>query len=213
MLAAHCAADGRLEVPGEGPATELLCGAYAFSGSLCDTLLDALPDVVVLPGDDPAVTGALALLRTEVAVERAGRQTVLDRLLDVLLVACLRLLWAEQPHPPVWAGAPQDPAVGVALRALHGDPAHGWTVAELARLAGVSRAALARRFAAEVGAPPLTYLTRWRMRIAQESLLEGATLAAVAREVGYASEYAFAAAFKREVGAAPGRWRREALAG
>jgi AraC-like DNA-binding protein len=197
-----------LELPGDGPVTELLCGSYSFRGVLCEDLLAALPTAAVVPAGDPTVTAALTLLTAEVGAEQAGRQTVLDRLLDVLLVALLRVLWADQLHPPVWAGAPQDPAVAAALRAVHGDPAHPWTVAELARVATVSRAALARRFTAEVGSPPLTYLTWWRMRLAREALLEGATLAQVARQVGYATEYAFAAAFTREVGTAPGRWRR-----
>jgi AraC-like DNA-binding protein len=81
-------------------------------------------------------------------------------------------------------------------------------VEELAGVAALSRAALAKRFTAEVGAPPMSYLTQWRMGLARQSLSEdGATLAAVARQVGYGSEYAFAAAFKRETGEAPGRWR------
>jgi AraC-like DNA-binding protein len=197
-----------LELPGDGAVTELLCGSYSFRGVLCEDLLAALPTAAVVPAGDPTVTAALTLLTAEVGAEQAGRQTVLDRLLDVLLVALLRVLWADQLHPPVWAGAPQDRAVAAALRAVHGDPAHPWTVAELARVATVSRAALARRFTAEVGSPPLTYLTWWRMRLAREALLEGATLAQVARQVGYATEYAFAAAFTREVGTAPGRWRR-----
>jgi AraC-like DNA-binding protein len=197
-----------LELPGDGPLTELLCGSYSFRGVLCEDLLAALPATAVVPADDPTVAAALALLTVEVGTEHAGRQTVLDRLLDVLLVALLRVLWSGQLRPPVWAGAPQDPAVAAALRAVHGDPAHPWTVAALARVARVSRAALARRFSAEVGMPPLTYLTWWRMRLARESLVAGATLAQVARQVGYASEYAFAAAFTREVGTAPGRWRR-----
>ena len=201
--------DGRrLELPGAGPATEFLCGAYSFTGSLCDGLVAALPDVAVVRTDDPALAGAVALVRAELAAERPGTSMVLDRLLDVLLVGCLRSLWAGQLRPPVWAGVPQDPAVGAALRALHRRPEHPWTVGELAREAALSRAALARRFTAEVGAPPLTYLTGWRMRLAREALLEdGGTLATVARQVGYASEYAFASAFKREVGEAPGRWR------
>ncbi len=206
VLAAH--GPSPLELPGEGPATELLCGSYSFRGVLCEDLLAALPPTSVVPAGDPTVAAALTLLTAEVGAEHAGRQTVLDRVLDVLLVALLRVLWADQLRPPVWAGAPQDRAVAAALRAVHGDPAHPWTVAGLARVANVSRAALARRFAAEVGSPPLTYLTWWRMRLAREALLEGATLAQVARQVGYATEYAFAAAFTREVGTAPGRWRR-----
>jgi len=148
----------------------------------------------------------------ELAADHPGTSMVLDRLLDVLLVCCLRALWAKQLRPPIWAGVPQDPAVGAALRALHTSPEHPWTVAELAREAALSRAALARRFTTEVGSPPLTYLTDWRMRLAREALLEnGGTLASVARQIGYASEYAFAAAFKREVGEAPGRWRAKQL--
>lgn len=198
----------RLELLGEGPVTEVLCGAYTFTGALCEGLIAALPEVAVIRTDDPALAGTVALVRAELATERPGTSMVLDRLLDVLLVGCLRALWAEQLRPPVWAGVPQDPAVGAALRALHTRPEHPWTVAELAREASLSRAALARRFTAEVGLPPLAYLTDWRMRLAREALLEdGGTLASVARQIGYASEYAFAAAFKREVGEAPGRWR------
>ena len=209
LAAAGVPPDGRrLELSGDGPVTEILCGAYSFGGSLCEGLINALPDVVVIPAMDPALAAAVELVRTELAADRPGTSMVLDRLLDVLLVGCLRALWAEQLRPPVWAGVPQDPAVGAALRALHTRPEHPWTVAELAREAALSRAALARRFTAEVGSPPLAYLTAWRMRLAREALLEdGGTLAAVARQVGYASEYAFAAAFKREVGEAPGRWR------
>lgn len=202
------AEDGPLEQPGEGPTTEVLCSSYRFRGVLCEDLLAALPVTSVVPAGHPTVAAALTLLTAEVGAEHAGRQTVLDRMLDVLLVALLRVLWADQLRPPVWAGAPQDPAVAAALRALHGDPAHPWTVAELARLASVSRASLARRFTAEVGRPPLTHLTWWRMQLAREALLDGATLAQVARQVGYGTEYAFAAAFTREVGTAPGRWRR-----
>ena len=198
----------RLDLRGDGPVTELLCGAYSFSGTLCESLVEALPDVAVIRTDDPVLAAAVALVRAELAADRPGTAMLLDRLLDVLLVGCLRALWADQLRPPVWAGVPQDPAVGAALRALHTRPEHQWTVAELAREAALSRAALARRFTAEVGSPPLAYLTAWRMQLAREALLEeGGTLAAVARQVGYASEYAFAAAFKREVGEAPGRWR------
>jgi AraC-like DNA-binding protein len=198
----------RLELAGDGPATEFLCGAYTFTGALCDALVAEVPDVAVVRPEDGSVAAAVELVRHELERERAGTSMVLDRMLDVLLVGCLRALWADQLRPPVWAGVPQDPAVGAALRALHAEPAHPWTVEELAGVASLSRAALAKRFTAEVGAPPMTYLTQWRMGLARQSLSEdGATLAAVARQVGYASEYAFSAAFKREVGEAPGRWR------
>jgi AraC-like DNA-binding protein len=193
---------------GDGPASEFVCGAYTFAGSLCDRLVAALPDVAVIRPEDGSVAAVVEMVRQELFRERAGGTMVLDRLLDVLLVGCLRALWADQLRPPVWAGVPQDPAVGAALRALHGQPAHPWTVEELAAVASLSRAALAKRFSAEVGMPPMTYLTQWRMGLARQALSEdGATLSAVAGQIGYASEYAFAAAFKREVGESPGRWR------
>ena len=209
LAAAPVASQRRhLELPGDGPATEFLCGAYTFTGSLCDALVAQVPDVAVVRPGDGSVAAAVEVVRRELEHERAGSSMVLDRMLDVLLVGCLRALWADQLRPPVWAGVPQDPAVGAALRALHARPAHPWTVEELAGIAAVSRAALAKRFTAEVGCPPMSYLTQWRMELARQSLSEDrATLAAVARQVGYASEYAFSAAFKREVGEAPGRWR------
>jgi AraC-like DNA-binding protein len=96
-----------------------------------------------------------------------------------------------------------------ALYVVHRDPAHPWTVPELSEIAGVSRATLARRFTATVGEAPLTYVTRWRMLTAARLLRDtDISLAAIARRVGYASEFAFAKAFKREYGSAPGQYRR-----
>ena len=111
---------------------------------------------------------------------------------------------------PGWAGALRDPAIAPALAAIHADPANGWTVESLASRAGLSRAAFAKKFNAMVGEPPLTYLTRWRMTTAARLLRESdASLAAVAARTGYGSEFAFAKAFKREYGQAPGGYRRE----
>jgi AraC-like DNA-binding protein len=207
----------RHEWPGDGPSTVLLCGAFAFEGSVCDSLLTALPPLLALQGvatSDPSLRVALGLLAEEVQREAPGQQTVLDRLLDLLLVYALRAWFArEDATPPLWYAAMDDPAVGPALRAMHAAPQRGWTVADLAAEAGLSRAAFARRFTELTGQAPLGYLTRWRMTLAKEALRRpGATLAGVALEVGYGSEYAFANAFKRQVGVAPGRWRRDQAA-
>jgi AraC-like DNA-binding protein len=217
-LARFQVAGRRYVAPGAGAETELVCGAYGFTGDLCTGLLAALPPVVHVPAgpgeDDAPLRAALALLADEVARSAPGQQTVLDRLLDLLLVYALRAHFRRpDASPPRWYRALDDPEVGRALRLLHGDPARAWTVAALAAEVGLSRAALARRFRALVGQPPLAYLTAWRLALVEERLRDGElTLAAIAREVGYASEFALSAAFKRERGRAPAEVRREARA-
>jgi AraC-like DNA-binding protein len=200
--------------PAEGPTTAVFfCGAYLFDGDLCDPLLAALPDTVVLR---PAAGGALRatadLLGREVLDDAPGQQALLDRLLDVALVQVLRQHFAEAgPAAPAWFRASADAGVGAALRALHADPAAPWTVARLATEAALSRGAFARRFRDRLGVAPLEYLTDWRMALARERLRDSDDgLAAVGAAVGYRSEFAFAAAFKRHHGAPPGRWRTDA---
>jgi AraC-like DNA-binding protein len=193
------------------PVAEVVCGAYSFSGDLGDSVLEALPPIVHLPAgaDTVSLRPVLALLAEELGRPEPGQQVVLDRCLDLVLVYALRALWSRaEARPPAWYAALADPPVGSALQAMHEQPAAPWTVASLARSAGLSRAAFARRFRSRVGQPPLAYLTAWRMRLAQERLRDpSATLAQVAQEVGYGNEFAFSAAFRRQVGMSPGRWR------
>jgi AraC-like DNA-binding protein len=200
--------------PGAGSPVEVMCGAYAFDGDLCDTMLSALPPAAIVRAGagGSGLRTTLNLLADELATDGPGHQTVLDRVLDLLLVHTLRAHLADPATArPGWHRALDDPPVAAALARLHEAPATPWTVASLAAEAGLSRAAFARRFAVAVGEPPLAYLTRWRMRLAEELLQqEGATLARVARAVGYSSEFAFSAAFKRERGMAPAAWRRAA---
>ena len=135
---------------------------------------------------------------------------MLDRLLDLLLIAVLRA-WFARPEAaaPGWYRAHGDPIVGPALRLLHNNPAHPWTVASLAAASGVSRAALARRFNALVGEPPMTFLTGWRLTLAADLLREpGATVGSVAEQVGYGSSFALSTAFKRVRGVSPQEHRR-----
>lgn len=195
---------------GDGAATTFVCGAYRFDGDLCNTLLDGLPEVIVVPAArGTALCAVVDLLAAEFTGEAIGRQTLLDRLLDVLLISVLRTHFAADPSgAPTWYTALHDPVVGAALRAMHDDPAAPMTVASLARLVHVSRATLAQRFTRLVGTPPSTYLTSWRLRLAKERLRESDDpLDTIAREVGYGSGYALATAFKRETGQSPGAWR------
>ncbi len=196
---------------GDG-ATTLIVGAYPVRGEISRRLLDALPVVlrVCAGGTGDAVVDHLA---AEVAADTPGQQVVLDRLLDWMLVCTLRE-WFDRPggEPPAWWAAQRDPVVGAALRLLHEEPAAPWTVSALADRTAVSRSTLAKRFADLVGEPPLTYLTRWRMTLAADLMAERetATLADVARAVGYADAFGFSAAFKRVRGVNPVEFRRTA---
>ena len=150
------------------------------------------------------------LLTEELRAERPGTQVAVTALLDLLLVHVFRTWYDDNPGVG-WGAALHDPTVGAALRAIHAEPARPWTVAELGALTGMSRAAFARRFSRLAGEGPLGYLTRWRMTLAADLLRRAdAPLGAIGRQVGYTSEYAFANAFKREHGVAPGRYRRSA---
>lgn len=203
-------------VEGRPAAAVFFCGAYLFEGDLCDGLMDALPEVLhVRPRAGSSLRATLDLLAAELAGDAPGQQTLLDRLLDVALIQVVRAHLGEQGEAaPPWFRAESDPPIAAALRALHGDPARAWTVADLAAEAHLSRAAFARRFAAALGEAPLTYLTSWRMAVARERLTTSKDgLAAIADAVGYRSEFAFSAAFKRHHGAAPGRWRTRVTAG
>ncbi|GAB3493181.1 AraC family transcriptional regulator [Flexivirga lutea] len=192
-------------------AADFCCGAYLFDGDLSRPLIDALPDLVrlrPLAGSPLRVT--IDLLVSEMGSDGPGQQALLDRLLDVALVQALRVWFREADDVPGWFRAMEEPALGDALRALHADPARPWTVGELAKTVALSRSSFARRFTEVVGVPPLQYLAQWRVALAKERLRDTDDgLAAIARSVGYGSEFSFASAFKRRVGVAPGRWRAQ----
>ncbi|MBF6076181.1 AraC family transcriptional regulator [Nocardia beijingensis] len=202
------------EIVGPGVRTALLCGAYELGRGRTHPILDELPEFIHLParpGRHPALRGAVDLLAAEIAEPRQGSDAAVPAILETLLLFILRAWFDEQAdlRSSGWAGAFADPAVAAVLRAVHEEPARAWTVADLGDIAGVSRATLARRFLATVGEPPLAYVTRWRMLTAARLLRDtDSSLSAVARRVGYTSEFAFAKAFKREYGLAPGGYRR-----
>ncbi|GAA0251553.1 AraC family transcriptional regulator [Actinomadura nitritigenes] len=194
--------------------TEMLCGAYRLDQSRVHPLLAELPDVVHIPariGRHPSLRGAIELLGRELdGGTRHGGDAALPALLDILLLYMVRAWYEDRPAGEAtgWAAALRDPAVAAALRGVHDEPGRPWTVRSLAERAGLSRAAFARRFTATVGAPPLAYATWWRMTVAARLLRDtDLPLRAVAERVGYASEFAFAKAFKREFAEAPGRFR------
>ncbi len=184
--------------------TVLLTGVYQLEGEVTRRLVRSLPRTLVLRADE-LDTPLLALLGEEVVRDAPGQEAVLDRLLDLVLITLLRT-WFARPRTdaPGWYAAQADPVVGPAIRLMQHHPAHPWSVAELASRAGVSRAGFARRFTELVGEPPMAFLTDWRITLAADLLLEpDATVASVARQVGYATPFALSAAFKRERGISP----------
>jgi AraC-like DNA-binding protein len=195
-----------------GGSTTLLVGTYEGDGEVGGRLLRTLPRLLVLPAgqlDSPLVP----LLGTEIGKDEPGQEAVLDRLLDLLLIAVLRA-WFARPGAgaPAWYRAYGDPVVGRALRLIHHNPAHPWTVAELASATNVSRAGLARRFNDLVGEPPMAFLAGWRIALAADLLREpGTTIGAVASQVGYGSPFALSTAFKRLRGISPQQHRARAL--
>ncbi|MFF1451392.1 AraC family transcriptional regulator [Streptomyces sp. NPDC058274] len=191
--------------------TVLLIGTYMMQGEVSARLLDALPPLLSLTSDDWECS-LLPILAEEIVRDEPGQEVVLDRLLDLLVIAALRA-WFSRPEAeaPAWYQALADPVVGRVLRLVQDDPAHPWSVATLAAKAGVSRAALARRFSELVGEPPMTYLTGWRLALAADRLRDTEeTIGAIARQVGYGSAFALSSAFKRVYGVSPQEHRTRA---
>jgi AraC-like DNA-binding protein len=202
------------EHAGHPGATVFLCGAYRFSGDVGRGLIQALPPVLLLraAAHDP-LHDVIALLSRELSGPAPGQQTVLDRLLDVLLVLAMRACFEQSPTAPRWYQASSDPRLSPALHAIHAEAGHPWTVPELASLSGLSRPAFARNFERSLGQAPMQYLTDWRMTLARDYLRTGElTLAQIASRTSYASPNAFAAAFRRHHGQPPGQWQRGELA-
>lgn len=185
-----------------GATRSIIC-AYEGHSEVSARLLDALPAVLVLRAEQWDST-LIDLLTAEAGCDGPGQEAYLDRLLDLLLIGVLRTWFDNDANAPIWWHAEQDAVVGPALKLIYNNPAHPWTVANLAAAVGSSRAAFARRFAQQVGEPPIAFLTNWRLALAADLLRSShATLAAVARHVGYATPFALSSAFKRAYGVSP----------
>jgi AraC-like DNA-binding protein len=173
-------------------------------------LAEILPPVLHIAAASraaPALHALLELFRAEGGQDAPGQRLVTAGLARIALVQALRAYGAGNTAQG-WLGALADPKIGPVLRLLHGEPARRWTLPELALAGGMSRSALALRFKNMVGSAPLHYLQQWRMRLARQALVQGKEpVATLAYRLGYASESAFSAAFKKSTGVAPGRFR------
>ena len=195
-------------------AVRWLCGTFTIGDPQASHLLASLPAVIILRGArGPALEGlevARRMLLFEMQSPSQGSAVMVARILDLLFIQILRAWAAGTDAEPNWLAGALDPQIGLALSAIHRDPGHDWTVAELARACSLSRSAFAGRFVARVGKPPASYLAQVRL-VAATDLLRDTRLpvAFIAQKVGYMSEAAFSRAFKHHYGMPPARWRRE----
>ena len=197
----------------EPPNLRMLGGYFRFDRANAQLLVKLLPPVVHIRRDEPGaarVQRLAELIGDEADADRPGRDLILERLVEVLLVEALRFrpATAGKGEQGLLAGL-SDPGLARALRQIHGDVARRWTVADLARTAHMSRAVFAERFARKVGMPPMQYLAEWRMAIAKDLLRrERPPLAQVAEHIGYESASAFSTAFARLTGYPPSEFAR-----
>jgi AraC-like DNA-binding protein len=217
VLAEDAGADGNvihMRHGGGGAATRIVCGYIACSRSVSRPLFEALPRVLRIPmGDGPSATLLRELLRAgvrESSASRPGTKSMLAKLSELLFVEAMRrYVESLPPGGTGWLAGVRDAQIGRALALLHADPRRSWTVDELARGVALSRSALAERFTALVGEPPIQYLMRWRLALAAQALRSGGdAIVRVAERAGYESESAFNRAFKREFGVPPATWRK-----
>lgn len=187
----------------------MLVGTYRSSGEVGDLLLSALPPHVLV--EAPAENPIVSVLRQEIDGDGVAQGSVLDRLLDLLLIGAVRTWTSRDSNAEHnWLTAERDPAVQQAIRLIHNSPDKAWTVELLAGSVGVSRASLARRFHARVGKPPMAYLSQWRLAKAADLMGDQRlTLSTISRRVGYASPFSFSAAFKKRYGVSPQEHRRK----
>ena len=203
----------RMRAGGPTVDTIVVCGAFVV-GEPDHPALRGMPRIIHLPGDagrpPPWLAPLIDALSAEAFDGGPGSDLVMARLSDALLIRAVRH-YSKTVEQTGWLAGLRDPYVATALAAIHADPVRPWTLTSLAGTVGLSRAAFAARFTDRVGEPAMRYLLSLRMQRAKTLLQDQqATVAAVATQVGYQSDVAFAAAFKREVGSSPGAYRRAA---
>ncbi len=182
-------------------------GYFNFSGKHAGVLLALLPTVVHIrkESDRAALRWSMEMMMQELREPQPGGALVAEHLVHLMLILALRLHIAQGSRAGVgWLFALADKQMAAAINAMHGDPAHGWTLQSLADLASMSRSSFAVKFRETVGEPPMEYLVRWRMMLAGDKLLNSSdSVSVVAYSLGYESDSAFGAAFKRVMGCSP----------
>lgn len=196
----------RLVVPA-GTSASLLCASTSFLGGSRNPLARALPEFLQVPmAKMDRLAQTLRLLFDEASLEQCGRDLILDRLCDVLIVQVIRHAFQTRQLSTGMLTGFSDPKLSRALAAMHGKPQHPWLLEDLAKIAGMSRSKFADYFQQTIGIPPGEYLTQWRIGLAQSLLRKGKSVKAVSQEVGYGSQPAFSRAFTEKTGISPRAW-------
>ncbi|PKM09573.1 MAG: AraC family transcriptional regulator [Gammaproteobacteria bacterium HGW-Gammaproteobacteria-7] len=200
-----------MSMEGEGPFTTILCGYFEFLAGRHNPILDALPEVIVVPAEEGG-QGLIQLgnlLITEANTEGLGTASVINKLADTLFVMVVRHYLRTSENPRGLLAGMADPGLRRVLEAIHRRSGDDWSLERMAKIAGMSRTTFAQRFSEMLGSTPNDYLTRWRMTQAELMLRDpGTSVAQAAGRVGYEDESAFRKAFKRIHGTAPGALRR-----
>ncbi|MNU87148.1 HTH-type transcriptional regulator CdhR [compost metagenome] len=196
-------------IGGEPEGAQLLCASLAFDGGASNPISASLPDLLVLSLDElPLLADTLTWLFREAADVHCGREAVLDRLFELLIILLFRhLLDHHQLSTGMMAGL-ADLRLSRSLIQMHEAPQRAWSVAELANESNMSRAAYAVHFRSVLGQTPADYLLSWRISLAQKRLREGRPITLIADEVGYESPSALARAFRRKTGCSPRDWMK-----
>ncbi len=201
---------------GQGVTTNLIMGCFELDETSKNPLVQSLPEFIIVKAEDmhslPWLESTLRFLAFECTDPNLGSSIAIAKLTELLFVQAVRLHLLRQQScsgPASWLKGAADPLIGKTLSHMHENPETPWTVASLAALAGMSRSAFALRFRELTNTTPLDYLTAWRIHKAEKLISDGTmSLAEIAAVVGYQSESAFSKAFKREMGLAPGVFRR-----
>ncbi len=185
-------------------------GWFAFGTPDAALLVSLMPRMIHIHGV-PRLTRLVSLVGEEAARDDIGRDLILERLVEILLIEALRAAPVGETQPGLLRGL-ADPRISVALRRMHGEISRSWTVRDLAHDAGMSRSAFFDRFSRTVGLRPMEYLLSWRMAVAKNLLLGGkVALDEVEERIGYSSASTFSTAFSRHVGKPPGRFMRSSV--
>jgi AraC-like DNA-binding protein len=203
----------RIRYGGDGDMTVIVCSYFAYEGDAPNPMMAGLPRLFTTALRDrssgPWIEQSIDFVLADACANKPGSDLLVAKIAEALFAEVVRgYIEATPSHGPGWLAGLRDPQVSRCLALMHGEPARAWTVDALADEVHISRSVLAEKFTDLVGAPPMQYLTRWRMILAAGMLRnELSNLARVAEGVGDESQEAFSRAFKREYGVSPGQWR------